>query len=62
MSMLPSDPPRPTAKEKSFRERPSGIVLTIVIGGGRPLFREAQRPAVTFDAPPVRGGHDAANA
>jgi hypothetical protein len=31
--MFPTDPPRPTAKEKSFRERLSGIVLTIVIGG-----------------------------
>ena len=33
MPTLPPDLPQVTAKEKSFRERLSGIVLTIVVGG-----------------------------
>ena len=32
MPMLPTDPLRPTAKDKSFRERLIGIMLTVVIG------------------------------
>ena len=34
MSTLPPDRPPPTAWKKSFRERLSGIVLTIVVSGG----------------------------
>ena len=32
MPMLPTDPLRPTAKDKSFRERLTGIMLTVVVG------------------------------
>src|SRR5438034_598522 len=32
MPMLPTDPLRPTAKDKSFRERLTGIMLMVVVG------------------------------
>jgi hypothetical protein len=41
MSMFPTDPPRPTAKEKSFRER--GVIVNSLQRGGGAKSRRHHR-------------------